>query len=90
MNAEKLIHNFAKIIVNPLIALMFGLALIYFLWGVFQYYLHGDSEDSRKTGAQHILWGLVGMMIMVSAFGIFHLILGTFGISDAVPKELIP
>lgn len=90
MNADKLIHNFAKIIVNPLIGLLFGIALIYFLWGVFQYFLKSDSGDSRKQGAQHILWGLIGLMIMVSAFGIINLVLGTFSISNPVSKELIP
>jgi phosphotransferase system glucose/maltose/N-acetylglucosamine-specific IIC component len=90
MNADTLIHNFAKVIVNPIIALLFAVALVYFLWGVFQYFLGSSSEEARKTGAQHILWGVVGLMIMISAFGIINLVLGTFGISNPVSKELIP
>ncbi len=90
MNAEKLIHNFATVILNPFIALMFGVALIIFLWGVFQYLWGGDSEEARKTGGLHILWGVVGLAIMLSAFGILNLALGTFGISNPVTKELIP
>lgn len=89
-NAEKLIHNFNNVILNPIIALLFGVALVVFLWGVFQYLLGGDSEDARKTGARHILWGVVGLAIMISAFGIINIALGTFGISNPVIKELIP
>ncbi|MES3005425.1 MAG: hypothetical protein V4664_00570 [Patescibacteria group bacterium] len=90
MDAEDLIHNFNEIIVNPLIALMFGVALAVFLWGVFQYLQGGDSQEARSTGGRHIFWGLVGMMIMISAFGIINIVLGTFGISNPVTKEIIP
>ncbi len=89
-SAEKLIHNIDKYIVNPVIGLLFGVALIIFVWGVFQYFLSSESEDGRKTGSQHILWGIVGMTIMVSAFGILNVVLGTFGISNPVIHEIIP
>lgn len=70
-------------IVNPLIVLMFAAAVVYFLWGVFNYIKGAASDSDRKTGAQHILWGVVGMFIMVSVYGIIKVALNTFGLGSS-------
>lgn len=64
-------------IVNPIIALMVGVAVIVFLWGVFGFIRNAESSEERKTGAQHMLWGAIGLFIMSSAYGIMNLIIGT-------------
>ncbi|MFA6552051.1 MAG: hypothetical protein WCT19_00950 [Candidatus Paceibacterota bacterium] len=61
-------------IVNPLIYLMFGVAFVVFMWGVTEYVLHLDDEDARKKGTQHMIWGVIGFFIMISAYGIVALI----------------
>jgi hypothetical protein len=66
-------------ILNPIIALLFGLAFAYFMWGVVKYVLHGDEEKSREEGRSAILWGIIGMFIMFGVFGIIKLIIGTIG-----------
>lgn len=63
----------ADVILNPLIRLMFAAAVIYFLWGVFTYIRNADSESERQKGAQHILWGVIGMGIMIGVYGILSL-----------------
>lgn len=72
-------------ILNPLIEFMFVVAFAYFLWGVLQYFLYQDSEDSRKIGKNHILWGLVGLLIMTGFWGIIQIIAGTLGQSVPHP-----
>ena len=67
---DNFIIKLLTVIVNPLINLMFAAALVYFLWGVVQYIKGADSEPARETGREHIMWGLVGMFIMVAAVGI--------------------
>lgn len=68
-----------RIIINPLIVLLFALAVVYFLYGLVQYLLNPDSEEIRKSSKSHMLWGIIGMFIMVSVFGIMSLILNTLG-----------
>ena len=63
-------------IINPLLYALFTLAFLLFVWGVFIYFINPDSKE-REKGAQHILWGVVGMFIMISAFGIINLIKAT-------------
>lgn len=89
-SAYKLIHNFNRVILNPIIFLMFGIALIVFIYGVFEYAKDSSNPDSRETGKNHILWGVVGMFIMFSVFAIIKLVMGTFGISNSGITKIIP
>lgn len=79
MTLETLINLFTKEIFNPLLALLFAVGLIIFLWGLveFLWNLSEGSHDADK-GKQHMLWGLVGMFVMSSAFAIIRLIAGIF------------
>jgi len=72
--ADDFIGKVTDVIINPLIYLMFGVAFVVFMWGVTEYVLHLDDEDARKKGARHMLWGVIGFAIMVSAYGIVTLI----------------
>lgn len=77
-------------ILNPVILLLFGFAVIVFLWGVLQFVLKADSEEGRVTGGKHILYGIIGMAIMISAFGIMRFIIGTIGAEDTVLESIEP
>ncbi len=80
--AERLVQNISGVIVNPLIVLMFSVALLVFLWGVREYIAGADNPEVRSKGAQHILWGIVGMGIMVMSFSLVRIVLGTFGLGQ--------
>lgn len=71
---ETIYNNLLSEIVYPAMALVFALALIYFLWGTFKFVKGADSDDARSTGKQHMVWGVIGMAIMASAFGIVEVI----------------
>jgi uncharacterized membrane protein len=64
-------------IVNPFIALMVAIAVIYFIWGVFQFVRNAESSEERKKGGMSMLWGAIGLFVMVTAYGILNLIVGT-------------
>ncbi|MEI6528753.1 MAG: hypothetical protein WCO10_03765 [bacterium] len=64
-------------VVNPIIYLMFAVAVIYFLWGVFKFIRNSESDAAREEGGKHILFGVLGLFIMVAVYGIIHLVIGT-------------
>lgn len=64
----------------PLIALLMALAFLVFLWGCFEYIKEAGNEQGRETGKQHLLYGVIGMLVMLSAYAILNLAAGTFGI----------
>lgn len=66
-------------ILNPFIAFLFVLATAVFLWGVIQYVI-GSQGDQKKLdqGKQVMVWGIIGMFIMASAWGIVKLLCDFF------------
>lgn len=69
-------------VLNPIILLAFAVALLVFLFGVVQFINSETSDAKRGEGKKKVVWGLVGMFIMIAAFGIIRLILNTFGLSS--------
>jgi hypothetical protein len=75
-----LLNNINNQIVSPLIYLMFALAIFYFLWGVLVFIRNADSAEKRSEGFDHMMWGIIGIFIMVSAKGLINIILATLGL----------
>ena len=76
---DTLVDKLVAQIVNPLIGLAFAVAFVYFCYGVIEFIMNRDKEDKRTAGKQHMIWGIIGMAIMVSVFGIINLIMSTIG-----------
>ena len=74
-----LMKSINQVVINPLILFLFAVAMVYFLYGLAQYFLNPNSEEIRKSSKSHMLWGIIGLFIMVAVFGIMRLILGTVG-----------
>ncbi len=69
------------LILNPLILLAFGIAFVYFLYGIIKFLSLDAANKSRVEARNAIMWGIVGMIIMVSVFGIIKFVLDTFGVT---------
>ena len=81
MTLDQFIAAIGGTIVNPTIFLLFGIALLYFLWGVMKYIQNAESGD-KKEHKDTILYGLIGMFIMMGVYGIWNVVLKTFDISN--------
>src|SRR3990167_5151551 len=75
------------LIINPLIILLFALALAYFLYGVFEFIVNQQNEEKKTSGKSHMLWGVVGITIMMGVWAILGVILNTFNITDINPER---
>lgn len=70
-----------------LVPLIFTLAFIVFLWGVFQYFIAGGAdEEKREKGKKFVAYGLVGFFVMISVWGLVNLLVSTFGFNKATPS----
>ena len=69
-------------IVEPLLLILFAVAIVYFVFGVFVMMRNADSEEARKTGAKHILFSSIGMFIMIGAYGLIRLIASTLNVAS--------
>ena len=83
MAIAPILNKINQFILNPLIILMFAVALLVLFWGLFQFITSAETDEGREKGKRNILWGVIGMVIMVSVYGIIRLILGTLGVPTA-------
>ena len=61
-------------ILTPIIVLLFALAVGYFLLGLVKFIRNQDNETELEEGKQHMVWGVIGISIMVGVYGILNLI----------------
>jgi len=77
---DTLLSKILSNVVTPIIYLLFALAVVYFLLGMIKFLQNVDNVQKRAEGQQNMIWGVVGIFIMVSAKGIINVILSTLGL----------
>ena len=77
--AKGFVAKLNDVIVYPLITLLMGVALLIFLYGCFEFIVNAGDPGARTEGKKHILWGIVGLVVMVSAYAILSIAVGTIG-----------
>ena len=80
MTLEQIIAAVNTNIVNPLIFLLLAVALVVFLWGLVSYFQNIDNPEERSKGIRHMIWGVVGLVIMISFAGIINIIKNLIGV----------
>lgn len=76
-------------IINFTIPILGSLAFVVFLWGIIKFIYSGGDENKRKDAKNYIIYGLIGMFVLVAMWGIFQIVLNTFfGGSPGAPLKL--
>lgn len=78
--AGDLIGRFVTYILNPLILLIFAAGFFLFMWGLVKFIWSLNTGKPNPDGKSHMLWGIVGMVIMVSVEGIILMVDQTFSL----------
>lgn len=85
------IGRISAFINSTLIPLVFAIALLMFLWGIFQYFILGGGDaEKREAGVQLMLYAIGGFVVMVSVFGIVNMIANGLGFGGKENIENIP
>ncbi|MFZ2167350.1 MAG: hypothetical protein WAV50_00600 [Minisyncoccia bacterium] len=78
---------------NILVPVIFAIAFLVFVWGAFDAFILGATNDSAKEkGKDLMLWGLIGFFVMVSVWGLVNILTGTIsfgnpsGVTGGTPK----
>jgi len=88
MTASELLPKIYMVVMKPVIGLLFGVAFVYFVYGIFRFIASQSDDKGREEGKNAIIYGIIGMVIMVSVFGIINVIAGTIGVdAPAAPTE---
>lgn len=76
-NLTEFVNNFTYVL-NYVIPFIVGFAFFGFITGVLKYVGAGGDEERMGKGRELILYGLVGMLIIFSFWGLAHLIAKTY------------
>jgi hypothetical protein len=81
MGIQEFVNKINEVIINPILALIFAAALVVFIWGVVEF-LFGQNGvgEGAQNGKRHMLWGIIGMFIMVAAYAILKIIANTLNV----------
>lgn len=84
MTFKSLVDSIVGALNTVIVPVIFALAFLAFIWGVLNnFILHPGDEKRRMTGRQFILWGLLGMVLLFSIWGVVNLLLSTLGLSSS-------
>lgn len=66
-------------LLGKILPLLVSLGVLYFIWGVIQYFI-ADSEEAKTKGRDAVIYGVIGLAVIVSVWGLVNVVRSTFGL----------
>lgn len=80
--------NYAScLLIKSVVPLLFTLATVGFIWGIITYFINPENEEKRSQGKSYMLWGIIGLFVMVSIWGLVNIFSSTFNMNN---KLIVP
>ena len=74
---------------EAIIPLLLVIATVVFLVGVVRYITAGGDEEKLTTGRNTMIWGIVGLAVMLSVWGLAKIIVTTLGTGgESIPTDI--
>ena len=80
-DVESILTGVFQPILNAIIPLLITAGVIFFIWGVVQYVI-ADDEKAKEAGKNRIMWGLIGLFVIVTFWGLIRVIQNTLNIDQ--------
>jgi len=78
---KELADRAVNTIIGPIVPLLIGLAVLVFLYGVLTF-TFSEGGAKKEEGKQYMIWGIVGLFVMVSVWGLVAILQGTFNLDN--------
>jgi len=75
---EEVVDKLKDKILNPIEGILIVAGTLLFLWGVVEFIAGASSEDKRTQGKRHMIWGIVGLAVILGARGIIKVLENLF------------
>lgn len=70
-----------SLLLNTIIPILITLGVVYFIWGVISYVM-AKEEEAKKEGRSRMIYGLIGLVVIVSIWGLVAILKNTFGVAN--------
>jgi len=68
-------------ILSAIIPFLIALGIVYFVWGVISYVIASD-EEAKKSGRDRMIFGIIGLVVIVAVWGIVRWVTTTFNVNN--------
>ncbi|MFW5871704.1 MAG: hypothetical protein ACOCUT_01220 [bacterium] len=82
---ETVINNIIGTL-NIVVYLIIALGVVSFLYGIVLYISRAGDEGKRKEGIKYIMYGIIGLFVMVSVWALVAVLSGTIGETVGIPQ----
>lgn len=76
-------------ILNIIIPILVVLGVVYFIWGVITYVI-SDDEEAKEKGRNRMIYGIIGLVVIVAMWGLVGIVNRTFGLGVGAGAPPIP
>lgn len=73
-----IVNNTLEIVFTPLVALLVGLGLVIFFWGLIKYLGSTGNDEDQKKARDIMVYGIIGLFIMISVWSFVNILASTF------------
>jgi hypothetical protein len=81
---ETLLENVLVFTNNILIPFILGIGFLFFVWGVFYYFIAGGANDEKKEkGRSLIIYSILGFVLIIVFWGVINLLADSLFGGDA-------
>jgi len=74
---------------NVIIPFLIALAIVVFFWGIISYVIAAD-EEAKTKGRDKMIYGLIGIAVIVGLWGFIALLQNTFGLNTNSAVLTVP
>lgn len=71
-------------LLNDIIPILIVLAVLFFFYGLAMFIFKAGDEEARKKGVSIMIYGIIGLFVIVSVWGLVAILQHTFNVNQDV------
>ena len=82
------LNELSKMIVgyfNQAIYVILGLAILVFVWNVYQYFFKADPENKKEAGL-YVMYSVIGFFVIIAFWGLVNIVSNTLNLNTNAPS----
>ena len=92
---QDLLVNILDFSNDVLIPFILGIGFLFFVWGIFKYFIFGGANDEAKEqGKSLIIWATIGFVLIIIFWGVVNLLTESTGLANVqlnnIPEIDVP
>ena len=81
---QDLLINILDFSNDVLIPFIIGIGFLFFVWGIFKYFIFGGAnDDAKEQGKSLIIWATIGFVLIIIFWGVVNLLSESTGLANS-------